>query len=123
MHFRTLLGILGLIALTACATGTRALKHHPSVHHLIAPRFLPLSPTRGGKPERRGKPVTLDEAVAWSSQRFVREITQPGQRPRVRISSVVHEQRFRRNGQAWVVAGPIQEHNQTARWADEAVSP
>lgn len=67
--------------------------------------------------------VGPDEAVAWSSQRFVREMTPPGQRPRVRISSVVHEQRFRRAGTVWRAAGPIQEHNQTARWADEAVRP
>jgi hypothetical protein len=64
-----------------------------------------------------------DGAVAWSSQRFVREMTLPGQRPRVRISSVVHEQQFRRDGNVWRAAGPIQEHNQTARWADEPVRP
>jgi hypothetical protein len=62
---------------------------------------------------------TLDEAVVWSSQRFVREMRVPGQSPRVRISSVTHEQRFRRGEKGWRVAGPIQEHNQTARWADE----
>jgi hypothetical protein len=67
--------------------------------------------------------VGPDEAVAWSSQRFVREMTLPGQPPRVRISSVVHEQRFRRDGNVWRAAGPIQEHNQTARWADEPVRP
>ena len=67
--------------------------------------------------------VGPDEAVAWSSQRFVREMTPPGQRPRVRISSVVHEQRFRRDGEVWRAAGPIQEHNQTARWADEPARP
>jgi hypothetical protein len=65
----------------------------------------------------------LDEAVVWSTQRFVREMRVPGQSPRVRISSVVHEQRFRREGKGWRVAGPIQEHNQTARWADEPAGP
>jgi hypothetical protein len=65
----------------------------------------------------------LDEAVVWSSQRFVREMKVPGQSPRVRISSVVHEQRFRRERNAWGAAGPIQEHNPTARWADEPVRP
>jgi hypothetical protein len=64
-----------------------------------------------------------DEAVVWSSQRFVREMTLPGERPRVRISSVVHEQRFRREGNGWRTAGPIREHDQTARWADEPVRP
>ena len=63
--------------------------------------------------------VGPDEAVAWSSQRFVREMTLPGENPRVRISTVQHEQRFRRVGEVWHAAGPIQEHNQTARWADE----
>ena len=67
--------------------------------------------------------VGADEAVVWSSQRFIREMTLPGQRPRVRISSVIHEQRFRRDGIVWRSAGPIQEHNQTARWADEPVPP
>jgi hypothetical protein len=67
--------------------------------------------------------VGPDEAVAWSSQRFVREMTLPGQRPRVRSSSVVHEQRFRRDGNVWRAAGPIQEHDQTARWADEPTRP
>jgi hypothetical protein len=67
--------------------------------------------------------VGPDEAVAWSSQRFVRQMTVPGQQPRVRISSVLHEQRFRRDGTAWRSAGPIQEHNPTARWADEPERP
>jgi len=64
-----------------------------------------------------------NDAVTWSSQRFVREMTLPGQRPRVRVSSVVHEQRFRRDGDVWRAAGPIQEHNQKARWADEPEPP
>ena len=67
--------------------------------------------------------VGPEDAVVWSSQRFVREMTRPGQRPRVRISSVVHEQRFRRDGTTWRMAGPIQEHNPTARWADEPARP
>jgi hypothetical protein len=67
--------------------------------------------------------VSPDEAIAWSSQRFVREMTLPGESPRVRISAVLHEQRFRRVGKAWLSAGPIQERNQTARWADEPVRP
>jgi hypothetical protein len=68
--------------------------------------------------------VSPDEAIVWSSQRFVREMTLPGNPPRVRISTVLHEQRFRRVGEeAWLSAGPIQEHGQTARWADEPVHP
>jgi hypothetical protein len=66
--------------------------------------------------------VGPDEAVAWSSQRFVREMTLPGESPRVRISTVQHEQRFRRAGGVWQAAGPIQEHNQTSRWADESAN-
>jgi len=66
---------------------------------------------------------SADEAVVWSSQRFVREMTVPGQQPRVRVSSVVHEQRFRREGMRWRAVGAIQEHNQRARWADEPERP
>lgn len=61
----------------------------------------------------------LDEAVVWSSQRFVREMKVPSQSPRVRISSVVHAQRFRREQNEWRISGPIQEHTETATWADE----
>lgn len=64
-----------------------------------------------------------DEAVVYSYQRFVRGMVVPGQPARVRISSVNHRQVFRRVAGAWRVAGPIEESNQRARWADEPERP
>ena len=64
-----------------------------------------------------------DEAVVFSSQRFVREMVVPGQQARVRISSVTHRQVFRRVAAQWRVAGPIEESNQRARWADQPEGP
>lgn len=57
-------------------------------------------------------------AIAVSHQRFARTITQPNG-PRQRISTVTHTQRFEKGPIGWAPIGPIQESNQTARWADE----
>jgi hypothetical protein len=59
-----------------------------------------------------------DTAVVYSSQRFVRMMKLPGQPERRRISSVVHRQRFHLAAGKWAAAGPIEELQPQARWAD-----
>jgi hypothetical protein len=61
-----------------------------------------------------------DTAVVFSSQRFVRWMRLAEQPERQRISSVVHRQRFRRTSRGWEAAGPVEELQPRARWADEA---
>ena len=60
-----------------------------------------------------------DSAVAFSSQLFVRMMRLPGQPERQRISSVIHRQRFARTSRGWEAAGPVEELQPQARWADE----
>jgi len=60
-----------------------------------------------------------DSAVAFSSQLFVRMMRLPGQPERQRISSVIHRQRFGRSSRGWEAAGPVEELQPKARWADE----
>jgi len=60
-----------------------------------------------------------NSAVVFSSQLFVRMMKVPGQPERQRISSVIHRQRFGRGPQGWAAAGPVEELNPKARWADE----
>lgn len=60
-----------------------------------------------------------DSAVVYSSQLFVRMMRVSGQPERQRISSVIHRQQFGRSSRGWVAAGPIEELNPKARWADE----
>jgi hypothetical protein len=63
--------------------------------------------------------VAQDSAVVFSSQRFVRWMKLPEQPERQRISSVIHRQRFARTGPGWEPAGPVEELDPRARWADE----
>ena len=60
-----------------------------------------------------------DSAVVFSSQLFVRMMKVGGQPERQRISSVIHRQRFGRGSKGWEAAGPVEELNPKARWADE----
>jgi hypothetical protein len=66
--------------------------------------------------------VPGDTAVVFSSQRFVRLMKLPEQPERQRISSVVHRQRFHRASGTWRSAGPIEELQPQAHWADERPS-
>jgi hypothetical protein len=63
--------------------------------------------------------VPGDTAVVYSSQKFVRWMKVGEQPERRRISSVVHRQRFHRAAGKWSWAGPIEELNPQARWADD----
>ena len=63
--------------------------------------------------------VRADSAVVLTSQRFVRWIRLPDSPERQRISQVTHRQVFRRALGRWRTAGPVQEIDPRARWADE----
>ena len=63
--------------------------------------------------------VDGDSAVAVSHQRFVRTLVLPDGALRQRISTVTHRQEFLRTDAGWIAAGPVEESDQAARWADE----
>jgi SnoaL-like domain len=60
-----------------------------------------------------------DQAVAYTTQRFVRWMVLPGQAERQLFSGVNHRQEFERSGGRWVGRWPIQEFNRWIRWADD----
>jgi hypothetical protein len=67
--------------------------------------------------------VAADSAVVITSQRFMRWLRVSDSRERQRITTVTHRQVFRRTGGRWRTAGPVQEIEPRAWWADEPPAP
>jgi hypothetical protein len=67
--------------------------------------------------------IGADSAEVITSQRFVRWIRLPEAPERQRVSRVVHRQWLRRVAGRWRTAGPLEEIDPRAWWADEPPPP